>query len=339
MPRPRSRLALLLFSSSPFHLSLSIMRPSLPAVLLSTALFSLTSARIARVPRQAAGCPEDNVFCLKWWKRPPGECVFRKPVPFSASRTITTDVAPTQAFIPIASDALAPEHTPVPTTEASPPQPPTPAPTPASQPEPTQEVDSNNFNVDPNAGANVNTGGQNTSNDNGGVGVGDFVGTALGAHNDARGRHGASPLSWDDDLAGKAQIWASRCQFEHSGGALGPFGENLAAGQSDIGAAVGDWMSEAPDYQPSNPQGSHFSAFARYDAGMRSGLVLTEAQPRSSGRRLSASAAPSPCAICPTSTRAPRSACMCASIVPPVSRRLLASVCVLLLTAGQAMWR
>jgi uncharacterized protein YkwD len=45
-----------------------------------------------------------------------------------------------------------------------------------------------------------------------------------------RAQHGASPLSWDNTLEAAAQKWANNCVFEHSGGKLGPFGENLAAG-------------------------------------------------------------------------------------------------------------
>jgi len=48
--------------------------------------------------------------------------------------------------------------------------------------------------------------------------------TYLDAHNAVRANHGASPLQWSDELASKAQQWAARCQFEHSGGQLGQFG-------------------------------------------------------------------------------------------------------------------
>jgi len=69
-------------------------------------------------------------------------------------------------------------------------------------------------------------------------------------------------LSWSDDLASKAQEWANNCRFEHSGGSLGPFGENLAAGTGsdfDIAKAVQGWKDEASQYDPSNPQPSHFT--------------------------------------------------------------------------------
>jgi uncharacterized protein YkwD len=52
----------------------------------------------------------------------------------------------------------------------------------------------------------------------------------LKGHNDLRKQHGAAPLAWDNKLSAAAEKWASGCAFHHSGGSLGPFGENLAAG-------------------------------------------------------------------------------------------------------------
>ena len=46
----------------------------------------------------------------------------------------------------------------------------------------------------------------------------------LTLHNNLRATHGANPLSWDNNLASKAQQWANGCVFQHSGGSLGPFG-------------------------------------------------------------------------------------------------------------------
>lgn len=46
----------------------------------------------------------------------------------------------------------------------------------------------------------------------------------LAAHNNFRARHGAKALTWNGDLANKAQQWANRCVFEHSEGQLGPYG-------------------------------------------------------------------------------------------------------------------
>ncbi|KAI0669976.1 CAP domain-containing protein, partial [Trametes maxima] len=81
----------------------------------------------------------------------------------------------------------------------------------------------------------------------------------LQAHNSIRSQHGASPLTWSDDLAAKAQQWANGCVFQHSGGSLGPFGENLAAGTGSsygIQSAVKSWTDE---YNPNSPEPSHFT--------------------------------------------------------------------------------
>jgi len=83
----------------------------------------------------------------------------------------------------------------------------------------------------------------------------------LDAHNTVRAKHGAVALTWSNKLASKAQQWVNGCKFEHSGGTLGPYGENLAAGTGsfDISAAVGLWTAEASAYQPKNPVPSHFT--------------------------------------------------------------------------------
>ncbi|KAK7441982.1 hypothetical protein VKT23_016260 [Stygiomarasmius scandens] len=84
----------------------------------------------------------------------------------------------------------------------------------------------------------------------------------LQIHNDLRTQHGADPLSWNDTLADAAQTWANNCVWEHSGGEVGPYGENLAAGYGggyDIAKALDSWSSEASEYDPSNPQYSHFT--------------------------------------------------------------------------------
>ncbi|KAF9015338.1 CAP domain-containing protein [Cyathus striatus] len=83
----------------------------------------------------------------------------------------------------------------------------------------------------------------------------------LAGHNTVRANHGASALTWSDELASKAQQWANGCVFEHSGGSLGDFGEDLAAGGGDfsITSAVKLWTDEASEYDPSNPVPSHFT--------------------------------------------------------------------------------
>lgn len=80
----------------------------------------------------------------------------------------------------------------------------------------------------------------------------------LTGHNDFRAKHGADPLTWSTELASTAQAWADKCVFEHSGG---EFGENLAAGSGDysISSGIEAWTSESADYDPSNPQYSHFT--------------------------------------------------------------------------------
>lgn len=51
----------------------------------------------------------------------------------------------------------------------------------------------------------------------------------LDGHNNVRAKHGAAALTWSDKLAAAAQKWADHCVFEHSGGSLGPYGENLVS--------------------------------------------------------------------------------------------------------------
>ena len=70
---------------------------------------------------------------------------------------------------------------------------------------------------------------------------------ALQAHNDARSRHGAAPLSWSASLASYAQSWSDHCVFQHSNG---PYGENLAMGVSTCAAAVALWMDEEASWSP-----------------------------------------------------------------------------------------
>jgi pathogenesis-related protein 1 len=68
----------------------------------------------------------------------------------------------------------------------------------------------------------------------------------LDAHNTVRAQHGAVALVWNQTLSDAGASWASRCVFEHSGGSLGPYGENLAAGTGSFGAtqAVQLWTDE-----------------------------------------------------------------------------------------------
>ncbi|KDQ15192.1 hypothetical protein BOTBODRAFT_145235 [Botryobasidium botryosum FD-172 SS1] len=88
----------------------------------------------------------------------------------------------------------------------------------------------------------------------------------INGQNSMRARHGAKALAWSDALAQKAQQWTNGCKFQHSGGSLGPYGENLSAGTGGgftIAAAVKLWTDEecmvgdTASYQTGVP--SHFS--------------------------------------------------------------------------------
>ncbi|KAF6764232.1 CAP domain-containing protein [Ephemerocybe angulata] len=82
----------------------------------------------------------------------------------------------------------------------------------------------------------------------------------LSAHNACRKKHGAADLTWSDELASAAQKWANNCKWGHSGGAVGPYGENLSAGTNlDIAGAIKMWTDEESQYNPSNPQYSHYT--------------------------------------------------------------------------------
>jgi uncharacterized protein YkwD len=76
----------------------------------------------------------------------------------------------------------------------------------------------------------------------------------VAAHNQARAKHCADPLTWSPKLAQIAQQWANSlrdqgCKFGHSGGQTG---ENLAAGTSgtlDAEAVVKMWYDEVALYR------------------------------------------------------------------------------------------
>jgi hypothetical protein len=69
----------------------------------------------------------------------------------------------------------------------------------------------------------------------------------LSAHNTFRASHGAAALVWNQTLSDAGAKWAKKCVFQHSGGTLGPFGENLfaATGSTSPAAAVKAWTDEA----------------------------------------------------------------------------------------------
>ncbi|EIW77340.1 PR-1-like protein, partial [Coniophora puteana RWD-64-598 SS2] len=86
--------------------------------------------------------------------------------------------------------------------------------------------------------------------------------TYLKVHNAERAKHGAKALTWNATLATKAQQWANKCHFEHSGGSLACIStENLAAGTGDytITDAINGWDNEESQYNPSSPQYSHWT--------------------------------------------------------------------------------
>lgn len=72
-------------------------------------------------------------------------------------------------------------------------------------------------------------------------------------------------MTWSQTLADAAQKWGSRCVFAHSQGAVGPYGENIAAAAgygyhpNIVQGAIEPWDAEAKDYDPSNPVYSHFT--------------------------------------------------------------------------------
>ena len=83
----------------------------------------------------------------------------------------------------------------------------------------------------------------NNNNNNNNNAPDDLAQQWLNAHNKNRAAHGASALTWSNDLANTALSWGSGCNFEHSGG---QFGENLAAqtGSMTPDQAVQMWMDE-----------------------------------------------------------------------------------------------
>ncbi len=90
----------------------------------------------------------------------------------------------------------------------------------------------------------------------------------IAAHNAARARHCAGPLTWSPKLAAVAQQWANAlrdqgCKFGHSGG---QYGENLAAGTTGAmspEAVVAMWYDEVKGYSFRQPgfsmQTGHFT--------------------------------------------------------------------------------
>lgn len=87
----------------------------------------------------------------------------------------------------------------------------------------------------------------------------DFNERLLAAHNAERTAMGVAPLSWNDQLASEARVWAKDLaasgRFEHSPDLPGkePEGENLWAGTPRAfspEAMVHLWAAEKRDYRP-----------------------------------------------------------------------------------------
>ncbi|KAI0079612.1 hypothetical protein K474DRAFT_1696318 [Panus rudis PR-1116 ss-1] len=193
----------------------------------------------------------------------------------SSARNSTSSIAPSTsssskpAALTAVAKPLSPASSTPSATSSSPPPPKStssskqPEPSPEPQPQPAPSANSEA----PPADSPADQGGSKSSNSGGGnagsngSSDGDIQ-QYLSAHNSVRAQHGAAPLTWSDEAAAKAQQWANGCVFEHSGGSLGPFGENLAAGTGgsyDIAAAVKSWTDEVSEYNPNNPQASHFT--------------------------------------------------------------------------------
>ncbi|KAG0658290.1 hypothetical protein C6P46_005841 [Rhodotorula mucilaginosa] len=123
-----------------------------------------------------------------------------------------------------------------------------------------------------------------------------FVQDCLSEHNTFRATHHADPLVWNTTIQAAAQKWADHCVWEHSGGKVGPYGENLYAlapitqtQPLDAKAGIKAWNDEEKMYDYSKPTGfthetGHFTqtvwkgtkqlgcAFARCDDIIGKGL-------------------------------------------------------------------
>ena len=83
----------------------------------------------------------------------------------------------------------------------------------------------------------------------------------LNAHNSVRANSNAEPLGWSNELAFLAYQWAGACNFEHTWGSLGPYGENIAAGTGSftIVDAVDMFVQDAEDFDLLDPSYSDFT--------------------------------------------------------------------------------
>lgn len=222
---------------------------------------TLLSLVVAAASVQGAlAAPQRSPYggCGPWWTRAGREClssllasteptsspVVEVPTP-STTVTIPTETpAPKPSSTTVSESVTIPVETPEPKPETPKPEPPvetTPAPAPAPSTTKTTSTP---------APTTTSTGGSGNADQD----------AYLAAHNNVRRNHGAVDLTWSDELAAAAQTWANNCQWKHSQGAVGKFGENLAGGTNlGIAAAVKLWTDEVVDYDPANPQYSHFT--------------------------------------------------------------------------------
>ncbi|KAL5535348.1 hypothetical protein ACEPAF_3442 [Sanghuangporus sanghuang] len=176
--------------------------------------------------------------------------------PFEAPSTTssTFEVPPTSSRVSDTASFDLPTEAPTPSTTTS--STPEPSPSSSSSEPSAPETTTNSFSSSP------NNGDSSDGSSNGSQASDKDVNEYLSSHNSIRAQHGASPLTWNNTLAAAAQKWSDGCVFQHSGGSVGPFGENLAAGTGDaygITSAVTSWTNEVSEYNPSSPSASHFT--------------------------------------------------------------------------------
>jgi uncharacterized protein YkwD len=201
--------------------------------------------------------------------------------PSSSSEVVTSSSEATSVSIQHAAELTL--HTPEPTPTAPPPPPPSSshahAPAPAPAPSPTQATNNSPPHESapesappPTQDSPTNDASSSDSSSSG------LESDMLSDHNSFRAQHGASSMTWNNEMAGKAQQWANGCVFKHSGGTLGPFGENLAAGTGSSYSAdtgFGQWTAEQSQYDPNNPVPSHFTQVV-WKASVQLGCAVSE---------------------------------------------------------------
>lgn len=224
------------------------------------------------------------------------------PTP-STTVTIPTETpAPKPSSTTVSESVTIPVETPEPKPETPKPEPPvetTPAPAPAPSTTKTTSTP---------APTTTSTGGSGNADQD----------AYLAAHNNVRRNHGAVDLTWSDELAAAAQTWANNCQWKHSQGAVGKFGENLAGGTNlGIAAAVKLWTDEVGECMLESALLSELITdnMPLYQLTTIPPTPSTPTSPRSSGRELLRSVAPSRLAtVC--SVEAPLSSTTYASTTP-----------------------